>query len=414
VCDNINLYPAPLVLPGASRFDQLLTLTERLTLLSPSLSLHDTGTGADLIGWTFHERSLGYCKVLHTDTYLDSDSILWNTLTCSSSKAKDTVVSKVSKVRKWCKKGQAPTLNYSTLIINAPVSLAHQQQPEYTSHFRAILHPPKTLPPVSTHQYKTRLRRILSAFRIITHRNAKNQSSTLQPQPEYHPDPNSDPNPNPNSDPNPNPNSDSSYNHNPYPDILHETLPTILNLDSHGKPTILNLDAHGNPAPTATSDWLIAEAEEICQLILSGTLLPIHYAAIPYDRLGDVVYYNPVVKQKWNDDGTIKFCVRDTAGGNLLDKPYDVSARTASLDVVKMLLHSTMSDNKKWFTIDIKDFYLGTPLPETATTISGLSARDYPRPPLRPTIWNPCFTTTQYISKFGSACTSMDSLRLDA
>ncbi len=94
-------------------------------------------------------------------------------------------------------------------------------------------------------------------------------------------------------------------------------------------------------------------------------MLPIHYATIPYDRLDDVVYYNPVVKQKWNDDGTIKFRIRGTAGGNLLDVPYDVSARTASLDVVKMLLHSTISDNKKWFTIDIKDFYLGTPLPET-------------------------------------------------
>ena len=78
-----------------------------------------------------------------------------------------------------------------------------------------------------------------------------------------------------------------------------------------------------------------------------------------------MVYYNPVVKQKWNDDGTIKFRVRGTAGGNLLDVPYDVSARTASLDIVKMLLHSTISDNKKRFTIDIKDFYLGTPLPET-------------------------------------------------
>jgi hypothetical protein len=47
----------------------------------------------------------------------------------------------------------------------------------------------------------------------------------------------------------------------------------------------------------------------------------------------------------------------------LLQVPYDVSARTASLDVVKLLLHSVVSDNKKWFTIDIKDFYLGTQLP---------------------------------------------------
>jgi hypothetical protein len=48
-----------------------------------------------------------------------------------------------------------------------------------------------------------------------------------------------------------------------------------------------------------------------------------------------------------------------------LDLPYDVSARTARLDVVKLLLHSTVFDKKQWVTIVIKDFYLGTPLPET-------------------------------------------------
>jgi hypothetical protein len=50
---------------------------------------------------------------------------------------------------------------------------------------------------VSTHQYDTRLRRILSAFRVITRTNAKTHSSTLQPQPTYRTNPN--PNPNPNS-----------------------------------------------------------------------------------------------------------------------------------------------------------------------------------------------------------------------
>jgi hypothetical protein len=30
ICDSVMFYPAPLVLPGASRFDQLLQLTERL------------------------------------------------------------------------------------------------------------------------------------------------------------------------------------------------------------------------------------------------------------------------------------------------------------------------------------------------------------------------------------------------
>ena len=134
-----------------------------------------------------------------------------------------------------------------------------------------------------------------------------------------------------------------------------------LNLDQHGKP-LSYISAKSGPD---RESWTVAEAEEIYRLISTGTLFPIAYSDVPFDRRGDIVYYNPVVKQTWNDDGTIKFRVRGTAGGNLLDVPYDVSARTASLDVVKLLLHSTISDNKKWFTIDIKDFYLGTPLPES-------------------------------------------------
>jgi hypothetical protein len=71
------------------------------------------------------------------------------------------------------------------------------------------------------------------------------------------------------------------------------------------------------------------------------------------------------VKQKRNDDGTIQFRVRgiSLAAGNLLNVPYDVSVRTASLDTVKLLIHSVISGNYSWMTIDIADFYLGTPLP---------------------------------------------------
>jgi hypothetical protein len=139
VSDNIILHPTPLVLPGASRFDQLVALTERLTkateqslalsheqltacvtnlqaflaadattqhppsnptpptstasapvpsaanpTLQPSVvpvtstTRHrpSSDTGADLIGWTFYERTLGHCTVLHTDNFLDDDNIL--------------------------------------------------------------------------------------------------------------------------------------------------------------------------------------------------------------------------------------------------------------------------------------------------------------------------------------------------
>jgi hypothetical protein len=53
---------------------------------------------------------------------------------------------------------------------------------------------------------------------------------------------------------------------------------------------------------------------------------------------------------------------RGTVGGNLLSVPYDVSARIASADMVKLLIHSVISGNYSWMTIDIADFYPGTPL----------------------------------------------------
>jgi hypothetical protein len=63
------------------------------------------------------------------------------------------------------------------------------------------------------------------------------------------------------------------------------------------------------------------------------------------------------------NDGSTKFRVRGTAGGDRLTVPYDVSARTASLETVKLLIHFIVSSNKKWRTLDIAHFYLGTPLP---------------------------------------------------
>ncbi len=94
-----------------------------------------------------------------------------------------------------------------------------------------------------------------------------------------------------------------------------------------------------------------------------------------------------MVKQKRNDDGTIKYRVRGTAGGNLLDVPYNVSARTASLNVIKLLLNSTVSDNKKWLTIDIKDFYfyLGTPIPDTRYEYVCIERKKLPLPLSLPT-----------------------------
>jgi hypothetical protein len=130
ICDRVMFYPAPLVLPNASRFEQLLQLTERLVIAAESKSpeldtlplyteclqnLEDllladvtnapglasphitvpvtaptrhrpsTDIGIDLVGYTFTDRALGRCKVLAPSTYTDENNTVWNTLEFTSS-----------------------------------------------------------------------------------------------------------------------------------------------------------------------------------------------------------------------------------------------------------------------------------------------------------------------------------------
>jgi hypothetical protein len=55
--------------------------------------------------------------------------------------------------------------------------------------------------------------------------------------------------------------------------------------------------------------------------------------------------------------------VRWTAGGNLVDYPGDVSTKTADITTVKILLNSVLSTpDARFMTIDLKDFYLNTPM----------------------------------------------------
>ena len=71
----------------------------------------------------------------------------------------------------------------------------------------------------------------------------------------------------------------------------------------------LNLDVHGQPLTYKNAkagpdglQWTHAEAEEIIRLINSLALFAsLHYNEIPFDRRCDVVYYNPVVKEKLKD-----------------------------------------------------------------------------------------------------------------
>ena len=64
---------------------------------------------------------------------------------------------------------------------------------------------------------------------------------------------------------------------------------------------------------------------------------------------------------------TEKHRVRLTVGGDKLEYPKDASSPAANLLDTKLLINSTTSDNTKgaqFATIDIKDFFLQSTLPE--------------------------------------------------
>ena len=81
---------------------------------------------------------------------------------------------------------------------------------------------------------------------------------------------------------------------------------------------------------------------------------------LPTDRKGDVTYYNPTTKEKIIS-GVRTFRVRRVAGGDRINYTSVVSSSTASLQLVKTLLHSVVSDNAECMTID--DFFLLSTLP---------------------------------------------------
>ena len=137
----------------------------------------------------------------------------------------------------------------------------------------------------------------------------------------------------------------------------------MLNLDDTGKPLTYRQAKSGPDS----AHWLRAEVEEFDRLFASKTLIPILYRNIPLERRVDITYYNPQTKEKIGADGSKTYRIRGTAGGDRVNYPGDVSARTADMEVVKTLIHSVASDRlhgaMNWMTLDIKDFYLGTPLP---------------------------------------------------
>ena len=93
----------------------------------------------------------------------------------------------------------------------------------------------------------------------------------------------------------------------------------------------------------------------------TGTIFPIRRHAIPSDR--KVTYANFVCNIRPQKAETHR--VRMTAGGDKLDYPGDPSSPAVAILDAKLHINSVISDAKhgaRYLTLDIKNFYLGTPM----------------------------------------------------
>jgi hypothetical protein len=107
--------------------------------------------------------------------------------------------------------------------------------------------------------------------------------------------------------------------------------------------------------------WLQAAAEEFDRLIeTTETMKFIPWDAKPSNRKAS--YYNPQIRIKTKPNGQEEYRVRGTYGGDVTDYSGPTSAQTADMISIKVLLNAVVSEKAKFMTIDIKDFYLGTPM----------------------------------------------------
>jgi len=114
--------------------------------------------------------------------------------------------------------------------------------------------------------------------------------------------------------------------------------------------------------------WMIATEQEFNRLIHSGTMQAIQPCEQPDDRKKNTTYINPKVRQKIGMDGETEWRVRGTMGGDLISYSGDKAANVADMETVKIAINSVVSERATGktaylMTLDIKDYYLGTPFP---------------------------------------------------
>jgi hypothetical protein len=93
----------------------------------------------------------------------------------------------------------------------------------------------------------------------------------------------------------------------------------------------------------------------------TNTIFFVHKHEIPQDRLKDVTYIKFVSSIQTEKEDPHQ--IRATLGGNLIHYPKDVRTPTANLLLIKIFLNSVIStDEAKFATADLSNFYLMTPL----------------------------------------------------
>jgi len=114
--------------------------------------------------------------------------------------------------------------------------------------------------------------------------------------------------------------------------------------------------------PKYKDTWSNSFGKEIRWLITTTeTIFFISKTDIPQDRKGDETYGRIVCV--YREEKKDKYHTRITIGGNLINFPGNCGTPTADLLTVKLLFNSIISTpNAKFMSIDIKDFYLCTPM----------------------------------------------------
>jgi hypothetical protein len=140
----------------------------------------------------------------------------------------------------------------------------------------------------------------------------------------------------------------------------------VLNQDQFGKP----LTFRSALAGPFGDQWRRANGDELVKLVeTTRSLTPVHQtASLP-------TYLNNVVKEKWSPPALFRpghLCdiasdvdrrVRGTAGGDRLAVSIPVSTPTACYPTLNCLLNAVVSENSYFGSVDLTDYYLGTPNP---------------------------------------------------